>query len=165
MRIYSDYHCKVNLAAKNAAYPLPTANEVLSNLRGSKVFSTLDLTQAYQQLRATPGTAEVLNLNTLKGLYKVKRLPSGISAAPAISQRFMESMLTGLPGVCTYLDDVIVGARNATEHATRLEAVLKQLEKFNLRLAKDKCCFGVREVFFLGHRMDESCVHITEEKV
>lgn len=155
----------MNQVSKKADYPLPTTDEVLSRLRGGKVFSTLDLAQAYQQLHVTPETAEVLTLNTLKGLYKVKRLPFGISAAPAIFQRFMETMLSGITGVCAYLDDVIISGKDATAHAERLEEVLKRLRKYNLRLGKNKCCFAVRQVSFLGHRIDETGVHTNEEKV
>ncbi|XP_037521381.1 uncharacterized protein K02A2.6-like [Rhipicephalus sanguineus] len=157
--------CTVNQVSKKADYPLPTTDEVLSHLRGGKVFSTLDLAQAYQQLHVTPETSEILTLNTLKGLYKVKRLPFGISAAPAIFQRFMETMLSGITGVCAYLDDVIISGKDATEHAERLEEVLKRLRNCNLRLGKNKCCFAVREVSFLGHRIDETGVHTNEEKV
>ncbi|XP_037521382.1 uncharacterized protein K02A2.6-like [Rhipicephalus sanguineus] len=157
--------CTMNQVSKKADYPLPTTDEVLSHLRGGKVFSTLDLAQAYQQLHVTPETSEILTLNTLKGLYKVKRLPFGISAAPAIFQRFMETMLSGITGVCAYLDDVIISGKDATEHAERLEEVLKRLRNCNLRLGKNKCCFAVREVSFLGHRIDETGVHTNEEKV
>lgn len=165
LRICGDYRCTVNQVSKKADYPLPSTDEVLSHLRGGKVFSTLDLAQAYQQLHVTPETAEILTLNTLKGLYRVKRLPFGISAAPAIFQRFMETMLSGITGVCAYLDDVIISGKDATEHAERLEEVLKRLRNYNLRLGKNKCCFAVRQVFFLGHRIDETGVHTNEEKV
>lgn len=165
LRICGDYRCTVNQVSKKTDYPLPSTDEVLSHLRGGKVFSTLDLAQAYQQLHVTPETAEILTLNTLKGLYRVKRLPFGISAAPAIFQRFMETMLSGITGVCAYLDDVIISGKDATEHAERLEEVLKRLRNYNLRLGKNKCCFAVRQVFFLGHRIDETGVHTNEEKV
>ncbi|KAK8784126.1 hypothetical protein V5799_009508, partial [Amblyomma americanum] len=46
-----DYWSTVNLATKASSYPLPTPEEVFSILRGARVFSTLDLTQAYQQLK------------------------------------------------------------------------------------------------------------------
>lgn len=63
----------------------------MSQLQGSKVFSTLDLAQVYQQLPVTPEMVAVLTMNTLKGLYKIKRLPFGVTATPAIFQRFMET--------------------------------------------------------------------------
>lgn len=117
VRLCGDYRSTVNLAAKPAAYPLPTPTEALSNLRGGTVFSTLDLAQAYQQLRVTDTTAEMLTINTIKGLFRVKRLPFGVAAAPAIFQKVMDMTLAGIPGVAAYLDDVIISGANAEEHA------------------------------------------------
>ncbi|XP_077498703.1 uncharacterized protein LOC144109788 [Amblyomma americanum] len=51
IRLCGDYRSTVNLATKASSYPLPTPEEVFSILRGARVFSTLDLTQAYQQLK------------------------------------------------------------------------------------------------------------------
>lgn len=160
-----DYRCTVNEATKKTSYPLPTTEEVLSSLRGGAIFSTLDLAQAYQQLRVTPATAEILTINTIKGLYKVKRLPFGVSASPAIFQRFMETTLCGLAGVCVYLDDIIVSGATEAEHNDRLAAVLQRLAKVNLRLNKVKCRFAVPEVHFLGHRIDAKGIHTTDDKV
>nr|XP_054932255.1 uncharacterized protein K02A2.6-like [Dermacentor andersoni] len=165
LRACADYRCTVNEAAKKASYPLPTTEEVFSTLKGGRVFSTLDLAQAYTQLHVTPATAQILTVNTTKGLYKVNRLPFGVSAAPAIFQRFMETTLSGLPGVCVYLDDIIVTGATAQEHKDRLASVFQRLAQANLRLCKSKCQFGVAEVKFLGHRIDAAGIHTSEEKV
>lgn len=165
LRLCGDYRSTVNLATKASSYPLPTPEEVFSTLRGGKIFSTLDLTQAYQQLKVSESTSELLTINTIKGLYKVKRLPFGISAAPAIFQKFMESTLSGIPGVCVYLDDVIVGGASNEEHTERLELILERLANANLRISKEKCVFAVPEVKFLGHQIDAQGIHPTEDKV
>ncbi|XP_049272416.1 uncharacterized protein K02A2.6-like [Rhipicephalus sanguineus] len=165
LRLCGDYRFTVNLATKSSSYPLPTPQEVFSTLRRGKIFSTLDLTQAYQQLKVSDKTSEVLTLNTTRGLYRVKRLPFGIAAAPAIFQRYMESQLQGIPGVCVYLDDVIISGATSEDHDTRLELVLKRLASANLRLSIDKCCFAVPEVKFLGHLIDAEGIHPTSDKV
>ena len=41
-------------------------------------------------------------INTHTGLYKVNRLPFGVSSAPSIFQRIMENLLQGIPGVVVY---------------------------------------------------------------
>lgn len=110
-------------------------------------------------------TSEPLTINTIKGLYKVKRQPFGIAAAPAIFQKFMENVLNGIPGVCVYLDDVIVGGASNEEHAERLELIRERLSNANLRISKEKCVFAVPEVKFLGHQIDEQGIHPTEDKV
>ncbi|XP_037507352.1 uncharacterized protein LOC119383342 [Rhipicephalus sanguineus] len=155
LRLCGDYRSTVNAAFLKAAYPLPTTEEVLSTLRGGRMFSTLDLFQAYQQLPVTENTAKVLTVNTMNGLYAVKRLPFGISAAPAIFQKIMETTLAGIPGTSVYLDDIIVCGETPEQHNERLDQVLSRLGNIGLRLQKDKCRFGDMNVEFLGHRIDE----------
>lgn len=55
-----DYRSPVNKEAKAAVYPMPTIPEILTNVQGGLTFSTLDLTQAYQQLQLTQDNADVL---------------------------------------------------------------------------------------------------------
>lgn len=118
---------------KKASFPLPTASEVLANLQGGQVFFRLDLAQTYQHLRVTLETAKVLTINNLKGLYAVNRLPFRISAAPAIFQRFMETLLAGVQGTSVYLDDVIIAGRTMKGHNESLKTVLQRLVSANLR--------------------------------
>lgn len=82
-----------------ASHPLPTFTEVLVKFRGGKVFSTIDQAQAYQQLQVTDTTAKILTINTVKGVYRVNQLPFGVSAAPAIFQRSMDTTLAGVSGI------------------------------------------------------------------
>lgn len=56
-------------------------------------FSKLDLSQAYQQLKVDYETANVLTVNTHKGLFRVKRLLFGIAAAPGEFERQMDTLL------------------------------------------------------------------------
>lgn len=165
IRMCGDYKSTVNQAIKSETYPLPTADQLFSNLAGSTVFSQLDLNQAYQQLAVDDETADLLTVNTHRGLFRVTRLPFGVSTAVAIFQRYMEELLVGLPGVHVYLDDIIVGGRDAKEHNERLRSVLKRIKDDNIRLNQDKCTFGTSEVTFLGYRIDATGIHPTEEKV
>lgn len=165
IRLCGDYRSTVNEASTKASYPLPTVSEVLAKLEGGKIFSTLDLTQAYQQLKVTDEAAAILTINTSKGLYRVKRLPFGISAAPAIFQRCMETTLAGIKGVCAYLDDIIVTGSTQEEHNERLGLVLARLQAQGLRAKMSKCRFGLPEVVYLGHRIDAKGISATDEKI
>nr|XP_054932847.1 uncharacterized protein K02A2.6-like [Dermacentor andersoni] len=77
----------------------------------------------------------------------------------------METTLSGLPGVCVYLDDIIVTGATAKEHKDRLASILQRLAEANLRLCKSKCQFRVAEVKFLGYKIDAAGIHTSEEKV
>lgn len=110
-------------------------------------------------------SAAVLMVNTVKGLYRVARLPFGISAAPAILQRMMENALAGIPGIRVHLDDIIFNGKDMPEHAERADQVLPRLSRARLQLKREKCQFGVESVQFLRHKINGKGVHTTEQKV
>ncbi|XP_049272538.1 uncharacterized protein K02A2.6-like [Rhipicephalus sanguineus] len=152
IRLCGDFRLTVNVATVTEQYPLPRVDDIFARLNGGEVFSTLDLTQAYNQLPLDNESKKLTVINTHKGLFCFNRLPFGISSAPAIFQRHMDSLFKDLPGVQAYLDDIIVAEkRNDT---SLLKQVLQRLRDYGLRLNIKKCKFRQEEVTFLGHRVD-----------
>lgn len=124
------------------------------------------MAQAYQQLPVILETVAMLAMNILKGLHRVRYLPFGVTAAPAIFHRFMETTLSGIPGTCTYLNDIIIISGAAMdEHASRLEVVQYCLKTAHLRLIQTKCKSSVPEVSFLGNRVNAAGIHTTRDNV
>ncbi|XP_064465546.1 uncharacterized protein K02A2.6-like [Ornithodoros turicata] len=165
LRLCGDYRSTVNVAVAKAAYPLPTVDDMLSIVQGGKIFSKLDLQQAYQQLRVDKPTSELLTLNTPKGLFRVTRLPFGVSVAPIIFQRYMDTLLSGLVGVGAYLDDILITGSTQEEHNERLRAVLQRLRKAGLKARFDKCLFAVPELEYLGYHIQSTGITPTRRKV
>ena len=141
VRICGDYKLTLNQAAKTDSYPLPKINDLFASLAGGETFSKLDLANAYLQIPLDEAFQKLVTINTHKGLYKYNRLPFGISAAPSIFQRTMESILQGLPGVCVYLDNILITGKNDEEHLTNLSAVLQKMS-----------AAGMKEMFFSAER-------------
>ncbi|KAM7286060.1 uncharacterized protein ISCGN_032945 [Ixodes scapularis] len=164
LRLCGDYRSTVNKANKSSGYPLPTTAENLATLGSSKIFTKLDLTQAYQQLSLDDESAEMLTVNTIEGLCKVRRLPFGISVAPWVFQRVIDTSLAGIPGVKAYLDDILISGSNADEHSERLAAVLARLQRAQLRVNKEKCEFSQASIEFLRHRIDAAGIHPSQTK-
>ena len=106
VRICGDYKMTVNLAAMVETYPLPRVEDLLSSIGNGKVFTKLDLANAYTQLELAEESKALVTINTHKGLFRYNRLPFGVAAAPAIFQRTMENVLRDIPHVCVYIDDV-----------------------------------------------------------
>lgn len=165
MRICGDYKGTLNPVVKWETYPLPTPEQLLARLGGCSVFSRLDLDQAYQQLSVDEDTAMLLTVTTHKGLFKVTRLQFGVAVAVAIFQRYMEELLSGLEGVQCFLDDILIGGRTVAEHDDRLRRVLQRIQDDGLRLNADKCAFRVKEVRYLGYRINKDGVRPLAEKV
>ncbi len=73
VRICGDYKVAVNKALLSDVYPLPTSEDIFASLAGGKIFSKLDLTNAYQQLIVSEDSREILTINTHKGLFTYNR--------------------------------------------------------------------------------------------
>ncbi|GFW11170.1 uncharacterized protein K02A2.6 [Trichonephila clavipes] len=54
----------------------------------------------------------LLTINTHKGLFRYKRMNYGIALAPAVWQRAIEQVLSGISGIHVFLDDITVTGRN-----------------------------------------------------
>ena len=162
LRICGDFKMTVNSASKLDAYPIPRIEDLFARLSGGVCFSKLDLSQAYLQLELEEDSKQFVVINTHKGLFRYNRLPFGISSAPGIFQRTMESLLQNIPSVVVYLDDILIAGQSEEEHLRLLEEVL---ETAGLRLKREKCVLMSESVEYLGHTIDRHGLHPTKEKV
>jgi hypothetical protein len=165
IRLCGDYKVTINAAMKTDSYPIPRVEDLYARLSGGAVFSTLDLSNAYLQVALDAESKKYTTVNTPRGLYQYTRLPFGISSSPGIFQRCMDNLLSDIPGVCCYLDDVLLSAPTEAENIQLLEKVFSRLTTAGLRLKKSKCTFLAKEVSYLGHKIDESGLHPLDEKV
>ena len=115
IRICGDYRVTINHSSKLDSYPIPKANDLFATLAGGKSFSKLDLSHAYLQLVLDEESRKFTTINTHKGLFHYKRLPFGVSSAPAIFQRTMDSLLQGIPQTCVYLDNYGYNSRRTPQ--------------------------------------------------
>lgn len=151
VRLCGDYKLTINQASRLEQYPMPLVEDLFAILAGGEKFTKLDLKHAYLQVPLDENSKKYTTINTHRGLFQYNRLPFGISSAPAIFQRIMESLIQGIPGVAVYLDDIILTGRNDAEHLATMETVLNRLERAGLRLKLNKCQFLKSEVTYLGH--------------
>ena len=146
IRICGDFKLTVNSASKLDQYPIPKIDDLVATLAGGE---KLDMSQAYLQLTLSKDSKQYVVINMHKGLFRYNRLPFGIASAPGIFQRVMEGLLSDIPGVLVYLDDILITVFTDTDHLKSLQETLSRLEKAGLRLQKQKCSFMVSSVSYL----------------
>ena len=165
VRICGDYKVTVNKATKLDKYPIPRIDDLFASLSGGKTFSKLDLSHAYQQIQLEEESRKYVAFNTHKGLFLYNRLPFGMASAPSIFQRIMENLLQGIPGVCVYIDDILVTGCTEEEHLDNLTEVLRRLAEAGMRLKKEKCVYLLPAVECLGHTISAEGLSTSEAKV
>ena len=165
VRICGDFKVTVNSQLQVAQHPLPNIHDMLAALGNSTVFSKIDLRTAFQQLEMDEKSQEICTFSTHLGLFRPSRLPYGVASSPALWQQQMDKIFTGLPGVCVFVDDILIAAKDDIQHQERLAAVFDRIKENGLRIRKDKCQFKVKAVEYLGFYIDEKGIHKTKDKV
>lgn len=165
IRICGDFRVTINPHVQIDNYPLPHFEDITAKLSGGKYFTKIDLKDAYLQLKVHPDSRKYLVIITQRGYFAYKRLPFGVSFAPALFQRTMDQILSGIDGVACYLDDILITAPNLTLHMLRLKEVLHRLKAAGLKTQMSKCDWLRRSVTYLGHKIDYEGLHPTEEHI
>lgn len=114
---------RVNEAVVREHFPMPVVEEYLARLGKGKIWSKLDIREAFHQVELSEDSRDVTTFITNRGLFRFKRLPFGLVTAPEIFQRIMEEMLSGCEGTCWYLDDVIIEGETREIHDRNLDKV------------------------------------------
>ncbi len=165
IRICGDYKVSVNKVVDIAQHPLPNTEDLFASLAGASVFSKLDLSHAFQQVELDEQSQKYLTINTHKGLFVYKKLPYGVSSAPALFQSVMDQMLHGLDNVLCRADDVLIKGSAVPEHLDTLQQTFTRLNEHAVHLNKDKCVFLQPSVEYMGHVVDQEGLHPMQSKI
>ncbi|XP_055714982.1 uncharacterized protein K02A2.6-like [Phlebotomus papatasi] len=156
---------RANQAIVREQYPLPTIESYLHRLAGARLFSRLDIKNAFHQLELDKRCRYITTFISRRGLFRYKRLMFGINAAPEIFQRTMENLLVNCKNCLNYIDDIIVFGCDVKEHDECLNNVIKVLRAYNVLLNEEKCVYRVKELIFLGHHLSEKGIRPLKEKI
>ena len=98
----------LNKAITREHFPMKMIEEVIQNMPGAKVFSKLDATSGYWQLKLDKESSKLYTFNTPFGCYQFLRVPFGIVLASEIFQRVMSQMVEDIDGSEAIMDDIVV---------------------------------------------------------
>lgn len=109
VRLCGDFKVTINPFLRTD-YLLPNPEEILTQISVAKIYSKLDLSAAYSQLKVNKSSQELLTINSHKGLFCYQRLAYGITSAGSLFQLTMNPILAGLKGTACYIDDILLHA-------------------------------------------------------
>ncbi|CAM4801383.1 unnamed protein product, partial [Rotaria magnacalcarata] len=151
IRICGDFKVTINSQILIDQHPIPSIDELLTHLNNGEKFTKLDLSDAYLQVELDEESKKLVVINTPMGLFRYNRMPFGIANAPAIFQRLIEQVISGIPLCVAYLDDILITGVDEKAHFKTLDMVLSRLAAFGFKCNMDKCSFFQDEVSYLGY--------------
>ena len=165
MRMVIDLRA-VNKAVLDEKFPFLTLEELQYKLVGSKIFTVLDLKNAFFHLKLHPDSRDLTTFVTSSGVYRYTVLVFGLKSASEIFQRkMMQHVIKGLKGVVLYIDDVLIYACDKEEHDKILAELLRRFEELQIQLNEQKSQVAQRKVRFIGHDISEEGVKPAPEKI
>ena len=78
----------------------------------------------------------------------------GLRNSAQCFQRFITHILDYVPGLFTYLDNILVFSKTESEHLATLRELFSRLKTHGLPISLDKCKFGVQQLDFLGYSVN-----------
>ena len=165
VRICGDYKVTINPVLDVPEHPMPTADDLFTQLNGGEKFTKLDLSSAYQQVLLDEESRKYVTINTHLGLFRYTRLPFGVASSPAIFQKIMDSVMNGLQGVGGILDDLIITGSNDETHFRNLEGALERMSSMGIKLKREKCVFMKPSVEYFAFVVDRDGIHPSPRKV
>ena len=151
-RLCADF-VALNKILVKSRYPLPNIHDFSVMSANCRIFSCLDIVDAYYQIPVDPSCSEKLTITTPIGCFKYLFLPMGLATSSNYFQRLMNDVLAGIPRVFVYLDDIFVMSETMKEHRNTLHMVFERLKTHGLIVNHKKCIFGVDNLHFLGHHI------------
>jgi len=182
----SDKDCHENFA-------VPKIDEIFSKVTGNaNVTSVLDLKQAYFAFSVSPEARRCLKFSHNNLTYQWARAPFGLKFLVSQFVYTMSVLFDGIEqelkeevkklyikqskdtsqidnefqaGICHYLDDIVVYAKNAELNALMVNLVVKRLTRVNLRINTDKCSFFQTSVYLLGFIISKNVTKIDTKRL
>jgi predicted aspartyl protease len=147
--------------------PLPLIGEALDRLSKAKVYTKLDVQDAYHNLCIAKGDEWKTAFQTKYSLYEYLVMPFGLTNAPASFQHWMNEVLSDYLDIfcIAYLDDILIYSDNITQYREHIRLILERIRQVGLSLKPTKCEFHTHKTEYLGYIIAPEGISMDPEKV
>jgi len=126
LQLVQDYRALNSMTVKNK-YPLPLISELISQLRGAKYFTKLDVHWGFNNIHIKPRDEWKAAFQTNQGLFESLVIFFEITNSLATFQTMMNDIFRDLIAegiMVVYLDDILIFTRTEEEHTKAIRRVL-----------------------------------------
>lgn len=141
----------LNKFIRRQHYQIPSQDQLLSKLKGSRIFSLVDAKNAFYHIQLDDESADLCTFITPFGRYRFLVMPFGLSCAPEVFQMAMDTLFENYPEINPYFDDIILHSETMNDHCKQLRTVLQIARQNGLKLNKNKVQLAVPKLQYLGH--------------
>nr|GFA95727.1 putative reverse transcriptase domain-containing protein [Tanacetum cinerariifolium] len=115
-------------------YPLSGIDDLFDQLKGSRVYSKIDLRSGYHQLRVREEDIPKTAFRTHYGHYKFQVMSFGLTNAPAVFMDLMNRVCKPYLDrfMIVFIDDILIYSKNRKKHEGHLKLILKLLKEEEL---------------------------------
>ncbi|GFW24749.1 retrovirus-related Pol polyprotein from transposon 297 [Trichonephila clavipes] len=159
-RMCIDYR-KLNQKLVKDKFPLPLIEDVLNTLQEAKVYSTLDMRNGFFHVDVDEDCRKYTSFIVPGGQFEFNKVPFGLSTSPGVFQRYVSSIFRDLTLkgiVISYLDDLVIPAKNEKEGLEKLKIIFEVAKKYGLEIKFKKCQFLKKKIEFLGHIVESGTI-------
>lgn len=109
LQLCIDY-CGLNSIMVKNYYPLPLVSEILDRLSSAKIYTKLDLRDAYHHIQIKEGKKWITSFQTRYGHFKYTVMPFRLTNAPATFQTYVNHALSNLLDIycIIYMDNILI---------------------------------------------------------
>ena len=166
LRLCVDYR-RLNAITKRDYTPMPLVEDVLARLSKAKIYTKLDLRNAYHLVRVKNGDEWKTAFRCRFGQFEYLVIPFGLTNAPAVFTRFIQDIFKDLLDISLfiYLDDLLICSDNERDHEQHVREILRRCRKHHLYVKASKCSFHCTIIDYLGFILSPSGLAMDPAKI
>jgi len=143
-------------------------DDEIHRVGNASVFSRIDFTDAFFQLRATKETAVLQTVATPLGNFRFNVMIQGARNSSVFLMRFFEDIFHPLVAsgcISIYADDVLIFTDTVAEHTDALHQFFEICHNNDLRVSFSKSELYVTETTFLGYSLGHGTIDPIQRRI
>ena len=150
---------------------LPNLDDVLPNMNKTKVFSKVDVKEAFWHVELDTESSLLTTMINQFGRYRWARLPFGLKVSSELFQKRLNEALKGLTRVIYVADDILVtGCGDTTamaerDHDENWKRPKQRRKDRTIKLNDNKAVMKQDRVTFMGHSITRDGIMADDAKV